>query len=143
LKNLIEYSYVTDGKLNRRVSSVIKSFISDCEGKYIKVELSQGKKRSIEQNAYLHLALTILKDGLNELGNKFTLNEVKDLVKFKFLKADVYNELTGELIGERIKSTTELTTVEMMVFIDSFREWSMQTFNIYIPSPNEQLELNK
>lgn len=141
MKHLLEYSHVKDHKLNRRISSLIKDFIISCENQYIKIELTQGKKRTIEQNAYLHVALTILTNGLNDLGNSFTLERVKKIVAFKFLRVDEYDESTGELIGERVRSTTELTTGEMAWYIDSFRQWSLDTFNIYIPTPNEQIEL--
>jgi hypothetical protein len=51
------------------------------------------------------------------------------------------NENSGEVIGTRIKSTTELSTLEMNEFIENMIRWSAEQFNITIPYPNENLQL--
>jgi len=50
------------------------------------------------------------------------------------------NEKTGEVITS-IRATSSLTTSEMMDFIADIQQWSAETLELYIPDPNEQIEL--
>lgn len=121
-------------KLNRE----LKEFFS---GKRVHIVISKFQAtRSGQQNRYMHLLFTIFKDALNDLGNEYTMSEVKELCKYKFLTIEVFNEATGEIIGQRIKGTSELTKVEMMEFIESIIRWAADTFHIVLPYPNEQLD---
>lgn len=109
------------------------------------VELVLRKKRSRRsgaQNRYIHLLFTIFTNELNSMGNEFTMTEVKELCKAKFLLIDVINESTGEIIGQRIKGTSETTKTEMMHFVDQVIRWAAEYFSITLPLPGEQFELN-
>ena len=110
----------------------------------ISITIQKVKKvRSNQQNRYLHAAFTILSTELiNYTGDeRYTAVMVKDIVKCKFLTVDMINESSGEVIGTRIKSTTELSTLEMNEFIENMIRWAAEQFNITIPYPNENLEL--
>lgn len=132
-------SEVRGGKLVRN-RKLITETIKQFEGKTIVLSIEkQTKKRSTLQNAYLHASFTILTKGLNELGNKFSMSEVKELVKAKFLMIDMIDQSTGEVLGKRIKGTSELTTTEMMEFIMEMQQWAAE-FEIMIPNPNEQIK---
>lgn len=99
-------------------------------------------KRSSQQNRYLHLLFTIFQKELNETtGNQFTMEEIKDLCKCKFLTTDVVNEETAEVIGQRIRGTSELTKTEMMAFVEQVIAWAADMFHITLPYPNEQMEI--
>ena len=101
----------------------------------------KSRKRTLNQNAYLHVLLTIFRDSLNELGNKLTLDDVKELMKYKFLVTDVYDITTGEIIGQRLKGTSELTTTEFNEFIENIIQYAAEKFNFVLPYPNEQLAI--
>ena len=110
----------------------------------ISITIQKVKKvRSNQQNRYLHAAFTILSTELiNYTGDeRYTAVMVKDIVKCKFLTVDMINESSGEVIGTRIKSTAELSTLEMNEFIENMIRWAAEQFNITIPYPNENLEL--
>lgn len=110
----------------------------------VSITIQKAKKtRSNQQNRYLHAAFTILsKELINYTGDeRYTPKVVKDIVKCKFLTVDMINENSGEVIGIRIKSTTQLSTLEMNEFIDNMIRWAAEQFNINIPYPNENLEL--
>jgi hypothetical protein len=134
-------SKVENGRLSRNrklIEDTIKSF----EGKEIVLSIEKKKKkRTGQQNRYLHLLFTIFANELNELGNKFTAQEVKDLCKFKFALIDVINESTGEVIGQRIQGTSEMTTTELNSFIEDVIQWAAEMFDIQLPYPNEELEM--
>ena len=111
-------------------------------GKQIVLTLEKKKnKRSISQNAYLHgVVFPVACDGLNDVGYRVSLEETKTLLKQKFLIKEFVNENTGEII-ESIKDTSELTTTEMMDFIAEIQQWASEYLSVYIPDPNEELEI--
>lgn len=122
-------------------NSIIKH-IEGHSGYKFRVEVEQYRaKRSNQQNRYLHQIFTILKEGLNELGNEFTKDEVKELCKYKFAKIDIINHETGELIGQRIKGTSEMNKMEMAEFIENVIRWSADMFHIILPQPGQQLTI--
>lgn len=112
------------------------------EGKEVVIRVEQKtKKRTISQNAYLHLLFGIFATELNKLGNTFSMQEIKDMMKFKFLMIDIINYENGEVIGHRIKDTSELTTTETAKFIDDIIHYGLTEFDIQLPLPSEQLNI--
>ena len=97
-------------------------------------------KRSLNQNAFLHVLLTIFSQSLVELtGDKsLTMARVKNIVKLKFLKQEVVNTETGELIGEEVLDTSSLTKEQMMIFIEDIYRYAADTFHIVLPNANSQ-----
>jgi hypothetical protein len=133
-----------DGRMQRNTAKSIADYVASCkDGSYIIKIDRQKKSRSNQQNRYLHQMFTIFSHELiSYTGDKqYTMEVVKDICKCKFLKTSVINEKTGEVIGERIKGTSELTTTEMMVFVDDIIQWSLEQFGIRLYLPNEQSEL--
>jgi len=139
---LIAEARIRNGRMEFKQRSV---FLSDIEklkdGEYIVSVEKKKKKRSIDQNSYIHALFTLLKDSLNELGNSFTMEQVKEMMKYKFLLVDMYNEDTGVLIGSRIRGTSELTTTELNDFFEKIIAYAADEFGIILPYPNEQLRI--
>jgi len=138
---VVAFGKITDGVLT--ISSR-KSFDNELKGLkngMVSITVKRKNQRSLQQNAYLHLLFTIFKNELNRLGNEFTMEQVKELCKAKYLLIDVVNESTGECIGQRIKGTHELSKVEMMEFIENVIRWAAEMFHITLPYPNEQTEI--
>lgn len=134
------FSNVKDGRLQKSVSFSIAKDLKYYEDKRIRITIEKLKsKRSLEQNAYLHLLFTLFTKALNDLGNEFSMLEVKELCKCKFATIDVINEKTGEVIGQRIKGTSEMNKTELSEFIESIIRWAADYFHIILPYPNEQL----
>ncbi len=91
-------------------------------------ELPQPKKRSTAQNALWWRYMTILG---GELG--YTAEEMHDACKLKLLgREDLGTGLT--IIG----STKGLDTQGFTNLIDALRRWSLESLNIYLPSPEER-----
>ena len=136
-------SLIKDGKLQPSTTNNILKVLSGLEGKRVRITLEKvSAKRSLQQNAYLHLLFTIFTESLNELGNDFTMDEVKELCKAKFLLVDVMNAETGEVIGQRIKGTSEMTKTELNLFIENIIRWAADYFSIVLPYPSEQLQVS-
>ena len=141
-KNLtaIFLSDVKDGRLQKTASRNIAAEIQRHEGKRIEIKIRRvSSKRSLPQNAYLHLLFTLFTNELNALGNTFTMIEVKELLKTKFATIDVINESTGEVIGQRVKGTSEMSKGEMIEFIDNIIRYGKEIFNFNLPYPNESM----
>lgn len=98
------------------------------------------KQRSLKQNAYYHgCIIPYVQGGLLDMGfEKHILGAetVHDMLKNKFLKEDVPVE-SGEFIT-LVKSTSDLSTVEFMDYIDEIKKWAAEFLNINIPDPGEQ-----
>ena len=138
---LTAHTQIVNGKFQDYATKEIRKYVAEHESDFITVELRLYKKRSLKQNAYLHLAFQILTDGINAHGNSYQMSEVKEMVKEKFLIKEMWDESTGELIGRYIKGTSECTTSEIANFIDSMILWSKESLGIIIPLPDEQLKM--
>lgn len=137
------YSDSKDGVLSKSVENQIIRDLKYFNGKRVEITLTKARvKRSTQQNRYLHLLFTIFRDALNDLGNEFTLEDIKDICKLKFAVIDVVNKDTGEVIGQKIQGTSEMSKSEMITFIDAIIQWAADHFNIVLPYPNEEFTMN-
>lgn len=132
--------HIRDGQITNK-SVVRKMFEALQEGRY-KLTVEKSNKRSLNQNDYYWMILTdyvqpaLYSEGWREIKTK---DDAHDFVRSLFLKVKIINEVTGDTI-ERIKSTTELTTVQFNEYLEEIWQWSSEYLSIAIPSPNEQLQ---
>jgi hypothetical protein len=104
---------------------------------------TRRKPRSLKQNAVLHWYINAIAD---ETG--IDKNDVKEVLRHKFLAEDILDQ-NGEIMADkasgevlrRYKSTTELSTIEMLTFTEEIRQWSLDFLNLPLPLPNEEIEL--
>lgn len=112
------------------------------KGKNIKIQFSRRyNKRSDLQNRY-YWGVVIKEIGirLRDLGHAWLTDEdVHDMMKLKFNHEQVVSE-EGEVL-ELPRSTTALTKVEFMEYVDRVRTWAVDFLNICIPDPGEVLEM--
>ena len=105
------------------------------------IELSEKKpRRSISQNSYLHLLLGYF---ASQTGN--TLEWVKEQYYKKWCNADIFvREKFDPLTNSQqcyLRSSAELTTEEMSLSIERFRNWSADTAGIYLPDAHSEAEI--
>lgn len=101
------------------------------------------RQRTLNQNNTLHWYLDEISQ---ETG--MDMEEVKEQMAKKYLTVNVVDK-NGELVcdpetGEvmtRVKSTTELNTVDFNEYTEKIRLWSNQYLNLNLPLPNEKPEL--
>ena len=97
------------------------------EGKAVEVVVRKKKNhRSGAQNAYYWGIVIDIISG----ATGFTPQESHDAMRFKFL-----TDIQGEL--PKVKSTSELTTVEFLDYIALIQQWASEFLDCYIPEPNE------
>lgn len=104
------------------------------------IELTEKKqKRSLSQNAYLHLLLGYF---ASQTGN--TLEWVKQQYYKKTCNPDLFiGEKTDRFLGtvKYVKSSASLNTEEMNLSIERFRNWSAAEAGIYLPEPTNEAEI--
>lgn len=102
------------------------------------VELNRPRPiRTIPQNNYLHLLLTYF---AMQTGNE--LEYVKQQyfkleANAKIFLVEVEDKLLGRVV-KKLRSSAEVDSREMTIAIERFRNWSMQTAEIYLPAPHER-----
>ncbi len=104
------------------------------------VEITEKKpKRTLSQNSYLHLLLGYF---ASQTGNTL------DYVKWNYYKIacnpDIFiRKRKDEYIGEveYLRSSASLTTEEMSLSIDRFRNWSSATAGIFLPDATNEAAL--
>lgn len=102
------------------------------------------QKRSLKQNSLFHAYVQILADYFG-----YGPDTMKELIRLKWLKKALYNNkgeeaidvTTGEVLFE-LRSTTSLSTVEMMELCEQIRLWSNEGWGVILPLPDDNLELN-
>ena len=125
-----------------------KSFDTDLmefagKGVIITIERKKSKRSDTQNKYYWSCVVPIVQQGLKDLGHKLSREDVHLFLRNRFLKEDLLSE-EGEVLGERIKSTTELGKGDFADFISDIQQFGAEILGIVIPNPNEQLEiLNK
>ena len=104
------------------------------------IELTEKKaKRSLSQNAYLHLLLGYF---ASQTGN--TLEWVKQQYYKRLCNPDLFiGTRNDQFLGsvKYIRTSADLRTDEMNLSIERFRSWSACEAGIYLPEPTNEAEI--
>lgn len=94
--------------------------------------------RSLRQNAwYFSCIAAALAQYLSDQDyDVTTTDQAHELLKARFLKVAVTNKRTGEVLQNRVRSTTELTTEEFSDYCERCRTWLADFFGIIVPDPD-------
>ena len=127
----ILYTGVTRGKLAHQ--SQFEYLLKKFEGKRVKVILDNPSRRSIEQNSYYFGV--VLKKLVEHFDNQYSLDEVHEICKYKFLGYDL-KEIDNENIPI-MKTTRNLSTTDFMGYLNDIKQWAA-TLGCIIPDPNQE-----
>ena len=100
------------------------------------------KKKSNQQLAYLFACVyPLVLTALNDAGWEFTsIEEVDEYCKSMFSDKEILNRNTGVILNiPGLKRN--MTTIEMMTYINSIRDWVAEFLNVYIPEPEQQINM--
>lgn len=97
--------------------------------------------RSNQQNRYLHVILGFFAVEYGETMEYIKTVFFKQIVNPEIFKAEYVNPKTGE-VREAWHSSKDLTTAELTLAIDRFRDYASKEAGIYLPAPNEEDFLN-
>ena len=132
----ISNNAITNKKLVKEAFEGLK------DGRYL-LTLESHNNRSNDQNKYYWSGvIPLVKEGLKEIGYReiTTKEQTHDLMKTMFLKKNIVNEITGEVL-ESIGSTTDLSTIEFSEYIDRIAQFSAEYLSIEILPPNTQVPM--
>jgi hypothetical protein len=109
----------------------------------VTVEVKVKKRvRSDVQNAYYWgVVVAMIVERLRELGHDVDRDLTHEFLKGRFLYSELTDPTTGEVM-KIPKKTSELATEEFIVYIEQVKQFAAETLDIYIPDPNEQLEIS-
>lgn len=114
-----------------------KQYVSNLYKKGGIVEVKRkSPQRSLAQNSYLHLLL-------GYFGSEYgiSIDEAKVDIYKRTCNKEIYERYALNKNGQKMKylrSSSELTSAEMTLSIERFRNWSAAVAGIYLPSPNEE-----
>lgn len=99
--------------------------------------LKHRPRRSDRQNKYYWPCFVqVFADWLREQGEVVTDDEVHEMFKGRFLRRTMSDRLTGEVIGDYTRSTTDLNVHEFNQYLDHLRAFLGETFGIQVPDPS-------
>lgn len=126
------YSNVEEGQLQIGVRKRVQKELRHFEGKRVRIRIDKfNGKRSHLQNNLWHSYIDLV---AKEIG--YEHDELHEIAKYKFLKAEKIDERTGEILPY-IRSTTDLSKEEFSDLIDKYIRWVAQTFSMALPVPGE------
>jgi hypothetical protein len=100
-----------------------------------KLEIKPSRLRTSAQNRlYFGVYIATWRRHLADQGDLKSANLLHRLLAIKFLMEPIYNEATGEIIGEEPRSTTELSPKEFSDYLEQIAAYLGQEFGITIPS---------
>lgn len=108
-------------------------------GRYA-ISAESAKKRSTQQNAYYFgCVIPLVFDGLRDIGFETvqTKEDAHEILKALFLKKEIPGP-GGEMFVTVTDSTTKLSTVGFMEYLEKIAQWSAEYLNVVIPPPGMQ-----
>lgn len=132
---------ITDGKLFdewvRTESEQDKDFLYELKISRVSKAHSREQENFRWGVMYPEIIFMLREAGWSIVRNK---DDAHDIVCSLFLKEDIYNEKTGEVMQKPLRSSS-LTQEQEKEFQDAIREWAREFFNTELSLPNEQKEI--
>lgn len=104
---------------------------------------NKKRKRSLELNRfYWGVVVAMVKDEFRNLGHDIDIELTHEFLKGRCNSKEFVDHKTGEII-KLPQRTKDLTNTEFIEYVERIKMFASQTLDLYIPDPNEQLELLK
>jgi len=140
---LTYFGKVTDKLHVYRAKEMQEMILRNFAGMQVEVTIQKKRKaRSLPQlKYYWGVIIPVVQSGLFDAGYKVGKEETHDFLKSMFLKVELVNEQTGEIL-QSVGSTSKLSTVEAMEYFQEITQWAAEFLNVEIPAPGEQIKIN-
>ena len=121
------YGTVSKGKLCFNNPAELSRYLSQLEGEVqVTIESKKKKRSTAENNYYWGVVVELLSEHFG-----YTPEEMHSALKFEFLYVHRDSK------PDTIRSTTDLSTVEMEDYLSKIRIWASAAYSVFIPEPNE------
>lgn len=134
---LFSHAIVKDGKVTPDNPEYFKGMFKQFNGKHITVTVGRYRKpRSNEENNYYFgVVVKMIADDIGEESEN-----VHESLKSLFLTDIRYIKVRGKLVKiTKVKSTTDLSTLEMEDYLERIRRWASELLGIVIPLPEQTI----
>ena len=101
---------------------------------------TKPKRSSPANRYYWGVVVELIYLALKDTGWEVNREGTHELLRVRFLSEDKPIGNDGEFVT-RVKSTTELDSVEFGTYIERCKQFAAEYLNTVIPEPNEQLTL--
>lgn len=130
-----------EGKLNLFNRAELTQWLRDNAGKDIVLKIERKKKKRSGQQSryYWGVVIAMVRQAMNEYGSNYSSEETHEYLKKEFNWTEI--EAKDGYMLKVPQSTTGLTTVDFMNYLDKIYLWALEVLGIVIPLPNEQMEL--
>ncbi len=126
----------SDGILKIRDRNGFDKYLKQFAEKDVTIDIKRKKsKRSDCQNRFFHSWVGLLAEHLG-----YSSDEMKDILKYKFLRIEELDEMTGETFIY-CKNTSRLNKSEFSDFCTEIQNWCEEMFKIKLPLPGENWEI--
>lgn len=128
---------------NKQIVNIaeFKAFFDQMKvGKHLLIH-KDYRKRSLPQNAYYWaVVVPMVQKGLYDAGyDDVTDNDIAhEVIKRLFIKKDIVNKDTGEMLVQGVGSTAKLTVPEFEELVEKVSKWSAEYLGIVIPAPSHE-----
>ena len=136
------FGRVIDGVLKITKRGDFDNEVKQFEGHQVIIKVERYKAtRSAQQNRYYFgVVCGLIRERLKELGHDLTIQETHEFLRGRFNSKELIDLNGGEIIQVG-NSTSKLNKSEFMEYLEKIKQFSATTLELYIPDPNEQLEI--
>lgn len=107
----------------------------------VEVKIKKYKRSNEFNNYYWGVVIAMIVERLRELGHDVDRDLTHEFLKGRFLYSELTDPNTGEVM-KIPKKTSELATDEFKEYLEHIKQFAAETLDLYIPDPNEQLEVD-
>lgn len=140
-KLVLHGSVADDGKLKVFLRDRVDEWARMNIGRDVKLTLEiRRHNRSNKQNAYYWgVVVPLVQEGIKELGHWLTTEETHDYLKKEFNPAEMELENGHCLMVPG--STTDMSTVDFMAYLEKIQFFAANMLGVPIPDPQSQTEI--
>ena len=106
----------------------------------VEVKIKKYRRSNEFNNYYWGVVVAMISERLRELGHDVDRDLAHEFLKGRFLYSELTDPSTGEVM-KIPKKTSELATGEFMEYLEHVKQFAAETLDLYIPDPNEQLQI--
>ena len=116
---------------------LLDAVAANLAGQTVEVTIEDvAEKRTPNQMGYYFAGIVDpITDRFNELGERFSPDDVHEILKYKFLKVVVFSEDTGEVLVEYVRSTGSLKVYEMSFYMEDCIRYAATDLELSIDPP--------